>query len=244
MGNKYRAGVISDLHLEFDSMDRREWPKFNKYDADLWINAGDTHIYKSCRDLFRQEFEGVPYFEVLGNHDYWTNEIQIDDGGHVWEDELNNYDLRLIGAPLWTDLTENPVVWEKFKQYMVDYRKIKPVLSLDKLTNVYNTHKQYIIDNMADVVITHHLPSFRSVHKRWTDHDLNSAFASEFGIEQMPYTPILWVHGHTHDPCIYMAGTTLVVCNPRGYPGEDNYRNYKPVFVEIDTGAGIANVSP
>lgn len=37
------------------------------------------------------------------------------------------------------------------------------------------------------------------------------------GAEQMA----LWVHGHSHTAVDYDVAGTRVVCNPRGYPGEE-----------------------
>ena len=33
--------------------------------------------------------------------------------------------------------------------------------------------------------------------------------------------PVLWVHGHVHRKADYMIGSTRVICNPKGYPGEN-----------------------
>jgi len=32
---------------------------------------------------------------------------------------------------------------------------------------------------------------------------------------------VLWVHGHSHTAVDYEVAGTRVVCNPRGYPGEE-----------------------
>ena len=51
----------------------------------------------------------------------------------------------------------------------------------------------------------------------------------------MKKPPKLIVHGHTHRRMDYMLGDTRVICNPRGYPGENEwYKNYQPVYVEIE----------
>jgi hypothetical protein len=35
----------------------------------------------------------------------------------------------------------------------------------------------------------------------------------------------LWTHGHMHQCFDYKMGEARVVCNPRGYPGENNLFN-------------------
>jgi hypothetical protein len=66
------------------------------------------------------------------------------------------------------------------------------------------------------VVITHHLPSWRSVAPTFLRAISNASFASDLDSLFDPVT--LWVHGHTHNSFDYRAGATRVVANPRGYP--------------------------
>jgi Icc-related predicted phosphoesterase len=50
---------------------------------------------------------------------------------------------------------------------------------------------------------------------------LNRFFVNDMSDRINAKKPKLWVHGHTHDSCDYIAGErTRVVCNPKGYPGE------------------------
>jgi hypothetical protein len=65
-------------------------------------------------------------------------------------------------------------------------------------------------------VVTHHLPSMRSVAPRYENDPLTAAFASNCD-DLLELGADLWIHGHTHDSCDYMAGRMRVVCNPRGY---------------------------
>ena len=79
------------------------------------------------------------------------------------------------------------------------------------------------------VVVTHHLPSARSVSPRFATDELTPAFASHLD-DLLPFAQ-LWIHGHTHDSIDYVVQTgerqTRVVCNPRGYPSS---RAGAPVF--------------
>ena len=67
------------------------------------------------------------------------------------------------------------------------------------------------------VVVTHHLPSRRSVSAEFADSALNPAFASDLDDLVTRSGAALWVHGHTHTSCDYTLGATRVVCNPKGY---------------------------
>lgn len=86
------------------------------------------------------------------------------------------------------------------------------------------------------VVVTHHLPHPNSVSPRFKDSPLNPAFASDLSKFVESCGAALWVHGHTHDSFDYMAGSTRIVCNPKGYgpkgigaPIEN--RAFDPMFV-------------
>lgn len=66
------------------------------------------------------------------------------------------------------------------------------------------------------VVLTHHAPSLNSVQQRFRFDPVTVAFASRCD-DLLALGADLWVHGHTHDSFDYRAGTTRVICNPRGY---------------------------
>jgi hypothetical protein len=69
------------------------------------------------------------------------------------------------------------------------------------------------------VVVTHHLPSWRSVAPAFLRALSNPSFASDLDALFDPVA--LWVHGHTHNSFDYRAGNTRVVANPRGYLMKD-----------------------
>lgn len=66
------------------------------------------------------------------------------------------------------------------------------------------------------VVVTHHLPSWRSVSPAYVAAPSNPAFASD--LDTLLPAADLWIHGHTHGSHDYLAGGCRVLCNPRGYP--------------------------
>ena len=59
---------------------------------------------------------------------------------------------------------------------------------------------------------------------------LNGAFASNLNELVLSSGALLWVHGHTHYWVDYSIGNTRVMCNPRGYAGED-VRGFDPNLV-------------
>lgn len=220
-----KFGIFSDLHMEFE-------PWFFEPDPDVfYLNAGDTHPRKMMRDYF-ESIMGPRYFSVLGNHDYYGGTFRNADMDFPDTIEVNG--LRIAGATLWTEI--EPVRWWDFKEYMMDYRNIQG-MNYDRYSAVHDIHKQHLFESDADIWVIHHLPSFQSVHEKYRGSNGNDFFATELShkILDMKKPPKLIVHGHTHERMDYMIGDTRVICNPRGYPGENEwYRNYQPVYVEIE----------
>jgi Icc-related predicted phosphoesterase len=66
------------------------------------------------------------------------------------------------------------------------------------------------------VVVTHHAPHRKSLHRKFASHWLSAAYVNELP-ESFFEVPSLWIHGHTHDSMDYQVGNTRIVCNPRGY---------------------------
>ncbi|MBN8524318.1 MAG: metallophosphoesterase [Planctomycetes bacterium] len=77
------------------------------------------------------------------------------------------------------------------------------------------------------VVITHFLPSPASIDAHYQGSLLNPYFATD--CRDLIRSPVqMWIHGHTHASCDYLAGGVRVVCNPRGYVGRTGVPN--PTF--------------
>lgn len=70
------------------------------------------------------------------------------------------------------------------------------------------------------VVVTHHLPSMRSVPDRFRADILSASFASN--LDELVKQADVWIHGHTHGNCDYPLGKCRVLCNPRGYVWQRN----------------------
>lgn len=81
------------------------------------------------------------------------------------------------------------------------------------------------------VVMTHHLPSYRSISSYYVGGRLNSGFASHLDRIVKQIGADVWIHGHSHARQDYMIGRTRIICNPRGYPFE--VRDFDPNFVVL-----------
>jgi len=198
----------------------------------LVLDAGDWEI-----DNHSGFCAGVPVVKVHGNHDYYGTEWP----GAENEARVVRVDgfPPIIVAPLWTDFKQDdPFTHVAVRHGLVDSRYIRGYDTV-RILAAHREQRAFINlaahQNPGAIVMTHHAPSYRSVHAAFRtpqDEPLNWGFVSDMDIEVEASRALLWVHGHTHMPFDYVIGETRVVCNPCGYPGE-NRGVYEPKYIEI-----------
>lgn len=218
-----KLGIFSDLHLEF-----RDWNYKPEPDV-FYINAGDTHPFASYRERFFEKFKGN-IFSVMGNHDYYHATFEGAQGH--FHSRIHD-GIKISGAVLWTALTPNE--WQLYCDMLVDKRYIAH-LNYDDYCNTHLIHKKFLMESSADIIVTHHSPSFQSTAPQFVGNAMNCGFATELhdDILNMKKPPKLWIHGHMHNRSDYMIGDTRVIAWPRGYPNENEwYRTYEPLILEI-----------
>ena len=216
-------------------------------------NAEKGHLAARYRKFFDQvsnEFDQVLY--IMGNHEHysgrwndtaahlrealepWDNITLMDDS---W---LNFGNVRIVGTSLWTNLNSgDPITMLSVKDMMNDYHaitikngaayhKLRPMDTFNAHTRAVETIKLAAETWRGDVVVLgHHAPSRQSIHERYkNDWLMNGAFCSDLDEYILSQDKIkLWIHGHIHNPFDYMIGECRVVCNPHGYPRENNMFN-------------------
>lgn len=199
---------------------------------------------------------------VLGNHDYWRGDLvdtvkkfknhlawsQTKHNVHLIQNEsLVLENVKILGGTMWTDMDKgNPLIMSVARQIMTpDYHFIRKngegICPLDLYTEAEFTRK-FIFDHAkrdtADqkvIAVTHHAPSFNSVHERYRHagfDTMNHYFYSdlESDLHYKDHDIDYWIHGHVHDPFDYVVNNTRVICNPTGYAHETN--GYKEDFLE------------
>lgn len=220
--------ILSDLHLEFHRDGGVEFIDSLKGEADVLVLAGDVCGHDQIVAVLRRFCDRYPQvLYVHGNHEFYgsdrktvvdrTLEAERCCPNLLWLDgdgvELEG--RRFHGTPLWFQRDTAAPTWA-----INDFSQIRDYRAWVYEQNRYAT--QYLHDMLApgDIVITHHLPSQRSVHPRYVGSPLNSFFVCALDLLIQSRRPALWIHGHTHFPFDYQLGETRIVCNPLGYPRE------------------------
>lgn len=245
--------ILSDLHLDVWNNRRA----FDHLIADLQpegcstlIIAGDLGEYSFLIEQAHSVFECIcdKYEEVIyvaGNHEYYgSNYERTQDRLKALDAKFSNlYCLEnetfeskvglVAGTTLW--FSDGP--YNRFyEKLMNDFRFIENfrdwvyevnAKSIDFLANLAKTEQR-----KPDLVITHHLPCWKSVSAQYTHDRTNLYFLCDISGILLDMNPKVVVHGHSHIPCDYILGETRVTSNPRGYPGE-NRGNYEPRIIQL-----------
>lgn len=250
---KFRIG--SDIHTEFmkdHKLERMLERAFTVTEDDknqTLVLAGDfgsMHKPKLLIDglkILSARFKDIIY--IPGNHEYYGGSLNFTEKAitsflhdtNIFFGSQIVFSNRVCATTLWTDFDGgNPISMMLAKTNMNDYRLCKgfngQLLTPEEVLMEHKRSLQFLKDNVKEggIVITHHLPSFKSIDPEYTTSELNGAYATNLEEFILSAKPKLWIHGHTHVPHDYMIGDTRVVCNPRGYPGQEG-NGYNPNLV-------------
>jgi predicted phosphodiesterase len=217
------------LHLENKNLDDKKYIKnlINSDNVDVRIIAGDIDSNPYNFNNFISSIDDV--FYVKGNHDYYNNTLSND----IYRKEI--YGTKILGCTLWTNFdNENPIVENNFRVSISDYRYIKSheKCLIDHIKKINKQNFEMILDEQPEIVVTHHCPTLRSIHKNFIGDSLNFCFVNDY--EKYLYDTKIkyWCFGHTHHRHAYSIGNTKFLCNPLGYINEIK-EEYKPVIFEI-----------
>ena len=256
-----RLAIASDIHLEFGNYEIQ-----NEEGAEVLVLAGDITTSQEIVNhlkFFETASKQFPYvIYTPGNHEHYDGNfydtkntlrealsrfknIFVLDRSRVFFDDWNV--VFLVGT-MWTNADRrNPVIMQKLKNSFNDFIAISNfdpntmVMQHDafiRYLREYMTEYRNRNSNTKVVVVTHHAPSFDSVHEKYrtpSAWDYNFGFASYDEEVILDYPELsLWIHGHMHNSFDYNIGNTRIVCNPRGYAGyESRAENYKLKYLEV-----------
>ena len=213
-------------------------------------------VYNDFLQKCVSNFDEVLY--IQGNHEAYS--FHYDTTFQVLKEYLppsihlleNDYvkikDTIFLGCTLWTDFrNENPLEMMEASRYLNDYKTIRigsnyRKLNPDDTLKFHKKSKKFLIEKLEEFkndkvwVLTHHGPSYQSVHPKYRSSGIaNGAYVSDLDDLILDHQNIKYFsHGHTHESMDYMIGDCRVICNPRGYYPTEVNENFNPNFeVEI-----------
>lgn len=159
-----------------------------------------------------------------------------------------------VGCTLWTDfaldgIAEQHAAMARALHFMNDYNLIYEDAGRFQPAHALSRHEASVAalrrllwqerSGKPVVVLTHHLPSPRSIAGRYANSDYNAAYASRLDNLVASSGAALWVHGHTHVSQDYRIGDIRIICNPRGYDGYELNPEFDPALI-VDVPEGCA----
>lgn len=154
---------------------------------------------------------------------------------------VNNEQVRFLGGTLWTDYQRGTKeLMMLCKTMSNDYQNIytNQIHTKDNLfTPEYSVllHDQQrqllkiLIDNISkdeenivNVMVSHHLPSYACVNNKY-DGNVGNAMYACTDMDELLDSGVIkyWIHGHTHVNVDKMIRGVRVLCNPHGYNNEN-----------------------
>lgn len=223
--------IGSDFHFEF-RLDGGKSIIDDLYDdVDAIVVAGDLSVGEKLLEPVNRLCE--KYNDVIytpGNHEFYEtgDDLLWDTLSYLMEKHDNFHMLNtgsstikginFCGCTLWFPRSQ---LTDTYKNLLSDFCMIPKFESFVYKENRKSMNFLNKNVNERSIVITHHLPSPKSVAECFKLSPLNVYFvcpeAENIITERKPK---LWIHGHTHFYTDYMLGDTHVICNPMGYNGE------------------------
>ena len=248
--------ILSDLHVEFYSS-RSIPPRVEG--TDLVIVAGDTcqGLVKAI-GMLRRAFPDVEVATVAGNHEYYGYELPSElEAGRVRARELGVHlvendvasigRVRVVGCTLWTDYCLfgaglRDAAIRTAADGMMDHKRIKwrkypwARFRPQEAALLHAQSRQFLETALSQqhdgptIAVAHHAVTLDAVAPQFQRSLLSAAYASELLPLVDRHQPAVFVTGHTHVSMRLRRGRTMLVSNPRGYPGETKKRAFDPAF--------------
>lgn len=231
--------LVSDIHFERcqdpNNLLNALFPESNQLDRlnglhnRTLILAGDIIELRSSYtiDIFKwvcSTYKNVIY--VLGNHEsYYIDFKTTKDIVNSLRSQFNNLyvlselidfyettidDQHYVGATMWFPSQPNNNFFNKLiNDFDAIDGYIPQVYELNSLA-VENLNR---LITSESIVITHHLPSFRSIPEKYKRSPNNCFFVCDMEEVIAIKKPQIWIHGHTHDRNSYKFFDTEIICN-------------------------------
>jgi predicted phosphodiesterase len=204
------------------------------------------------------QFKHVIY--VMGNHEHYHGKfdksaeiirtavgyLNIQNIHLLDRDTVEIDGVHFVGGTMWTDCNKgDALTLYHLEQCMTDFRVIRiadenfrkflPMRTVTEFTKTRGYFKS-VIENLPEdatvVVCSHHAPSHLSIHEIYKNDTLmNGGYSTDMSEFILDHPKIkVWTHGHMHNNFDYVIGDTRVICNPHGYPGENDQFDFNLTF--------------
>ncbi|TXH15711.1 MAG: hypothetical protein E6R03_06745 [Hyphomicrobiaceae bacterium] len=237
-----KFSLISDMHVDFPQ------PKTPYYLLEQnVVVAGDTaNGLEGLKFLQKLRNKGFNVYACDGNHEHYSNISQGRDVAETTarfrEDHPSHGTIE--GIPIILRNGWYPVTMEDSWKFMMNdsYRcDVKSATEMNILSvNAVHYVQQALEDwkrwQLKGIVVTHTSPCEETLNPKY-EGDISNEWYWNPGMRSLlsEYSDqiYVWCHGHTHASNEAIVDGVRVICNPRGYPGENP--TWAPKTIEINT---------
>lgn len=199
----------------------------------IYVMGNHEHYhgkFDKSADIIR---ETIGYLNIHNIHLLDRDTVEIDGvhfiGGTMWTDCNKGDALTLYHLETcMNDFRVIRIAGENFKKFL----PMRTVMEFTKTRDYFKSVIENLPEDAKVVVCSHHAPSHLSIHEMYK-HDtlMNGGYSTDMSAFILDHPRIkVWTHGHMHNNFDYMIGDTRVVCNPHGYPGENNSFDFNFTF--------------
>ena len=230
---EFTYSLISDLHLDFP---QKKTP-YELLEKNVVVAGDTTNGLEGLRFLQKLKNKDFSVYATDGNHEHYSNVSKGRDPAETTtrfrEDHPAIIDiddtLTLIQTDGWYTVS-SPSIWDHYQNDCRNIFRTGPKEATRLINEMALFEAEWVwdmIDSFPErkfVITTHTAPCIDTL-----DPKFEGAFSNEWYWN--PYmgkvlgeksTQILaWNHGHTHAANEATVHGVRVICNPRGYPGEN-----------------------
>lgn len=203
------------------------WNPLMKKKVFSWMGGTNKETVTRCEytmeeavEIMREEAEGSDVI-VLENDTFCFNSVRFI-GATLW------YDASKMASHILTDLNDYKRTFNEKRELItpsdITFKHRETVSFIRRELKKYHDGKT--------VLLTH--------HPAWLVPGLNRQLGDYAGAYGTDLSNLwtgsvdLMVHGHVHETIDTVVNGTHIICNPRGYPGDDTRRTFKKqMFVDI-----------
>jgi predicted phosphodiesterase len=232
--------IASDLHLDQDN----QIHPILDCKCDMLVIAGDVYpgpkVVKHLESIYHQHHSHPHIIFVPGNHEYYGHsKKELDAFFSEYKNDhvtiLNNHVLEIpeenlvfLGSTGWWDESNGQIgLQQRFA--LDDFKVIQDIAENNYGVDWGHASREFFMDNLNKyskegwkiVCLSHNGPTKKS-HPHYHGSQLNRCFQNDWKHIIEDFHPEYWVFGHTHEFMRYRVGKTKCICNPMGYPWNNN----------------------
>ena len=240
MMKEFTYSLISDMHVDFP----QQKTPYELLEKNV-IVAGDTsNGLHGLKFLNKLQNKGFTVYACEGNHEHYSNISQGRNHNETTERFRKDFPIRtdidevlsIVCVNGWYDV-KSPWMWYRYMNDCrngfggadVGYKEVQRLMEFQA-----ESLHQILCEDRKFVVTTHTAPCEETLDRRFEGEYSNTWYWSPKMRELLGRHSdkiLVWNHGHTHSAAEEIVEGVRIICNPRGYPGENP--DWKPKSVTV-----------